>query len=641
MTKRYVHVTNPPNSNLSGFIAVDTESDGGGTFGKLKEVHSLAVWNDQQQEFFLLKWRPGGDYQHEWDSILDGRVPVFHNAAHDVSVLRELGIRVDKYHDSMLLGYDLNPNMKLMQFPGEKPSRHGIEAWGARWGMPKLRHPEWDEWRKSPTFYEELEPYNLRDTEICWKTFVYAYEALQKDPIAFEYYNLIELPFVECIIELNSTGMYIDAEKMEVWEDGLKEKRQQLYDEMWLVIDGLQCPGKTAHHAAQHEREDGYYEDFVEGKGWRFRFWTDFNPSSSTHIKYVYEKVFGIVLPSSEGEVILDVAPDLPFTQLLLQYKEIDKLLSTYTKPFREKRHEDGYVRARWKQILLTGRISCENPPLQTLPSRSELGSEFRSFVTVPSDDWVIVGVDLDQIELRVQTSWMALYCMERLGYIPDDVQLQIDIFADPEADFHQIMADHWEVSRRDSKTITFARGYGAGDAKLAFKMKTTKAEAKRKRKMADDANPSFKMVHDWIVEEFYDNGGLGHTLYGRRLLYPSFLLDPNAEITQVMKDGTEVPPESVREWIGYGERQAFNAKIQGSVADIVKVISIVVLPQAWDLGARFIGQVHDELLYICPRLTAPQLCSMLDTVTNRDDVLPYVKMTGKSKIGNSWLEAH
>lgn len=631
------------------FVAVDLETDGGGTFGELREIHSVALWNDDVQLFRVLKWKPDDglldEHKREWNEMLGGRTPIFHNAAFDVAVLRELGIECNVYEDSLIIGYNLNPNRKVIKVVGEEPSRHGIVAWGARFGMPKLSHPDWDVWRQSPDFYQELEEYNLRDAEICWKVFLECYPKLKQDSQAFDYYELVDKPFIDCIIELNDTGMYIDPQRLKEWTVELKEELQALYDEIYVKIDGKLCPGTATWHKTMHERDDGFYENPGNpdpDRGYKFRKWADFNPSNPSHIKYIYKELYGVYLDSTDKDNLPIQGADYELTHLIMEYKEIDKLLNTYCRPFYEKLDENNYVHADWKQTLLTGRISCQRPPLQTLPSRTERGATFRKFITVPNtEEYCIVGIDLDQIEVRIQVSQMAIYCMERLGYIPPDVLSMIDVFDDDEADFHSTMAELWGVERKMSKTLTFARAYGAGDASLAFKLKTTRAEVKAKRKQADDANPTYNQVRQWVLNEFYDTGGLGYTLYGRRLVYPTFSLQPSAVDNQVLPTGEEVPPERINEFLAWGERQAFNARIQGTQADIVKAVANKVLPLAWNLEARFMACVHDELLYMCPSRNADMLVEILESAVNGYHLLPFVKVSGKAKIGDSWYDAH
>lgn len=646
---------------LSNLIAVDTESIGGGSFGPIETFLSIAVCDDMGPRYKECLWKPddGIDYQKEWDDFLGEKIPVFHNAAHDVAVLREMGIDPGFYLCSMILGYNLNPNMKMIHVRGSEPSRYGIEAWGVRCGLQKLQHPKWEEWIHSPTFLEELPAYNMRDAEICWRILddLDILGKLQRDEQAWDYYLNVDLPFIEIIIELNQTGMLVDLDKMSEWEQELIPVQEDLARQAQEIVkDCGAFLGKSTWHKKMHEREDGFYTGETSDKGFKFIFYADeFNPASSGHIKEAYKKLYSIELENTTEDYLADKFGDIPLTPILLKYRQLNKLLGTYCKPFREKRSKDGYVRASWKQMLITGRISSKDPSLQVLPSRNELGSTFRKFIVAP-EGYSLVRVDFSNIEIRVMTALQAAYFLERRGYIPDDVQKIINVFWNdpdtPAGDFHGTMTTIWfnitsddpnfEHMRNDvAKHITFARTYGAGIKKLASQMAVDYMTAKKRKQLADETNPSFNQFKDWIIEEFEDGNGFEHTWFGRRLVYPTFELDLDADEDQTLKNGDIVPP-NLAEWLYQkGCRQAFNAKAgQGTAADIMKIVCITAAPFVWALGARFCGLVHDELLLYAPNENVQKTMEVLNIAVNRDDLLPFVPVRGTPSYGDNWLEA-
>jgi DNA polymerase I-like protein with 3'-5' exonuclease and polymerase domains len=648
------------NVNLNQLVAVDTESKGGGTFGDLEVLWSIAKYDENGGTCLWCDWIPGNDYQQEWDNFLGGKIPVFHNAAHDVSVLRELGIDVGPYLCSMIMGYNLNPNMKMIHVRGMKPTRYGIEAWGQRVGLSKLEHPPWDTWEYSPTFKEELPPYNIRDAEIVWRMMVEldVLGKLQRDKEAWDYYINVDLPFIEIIIELNSVGMLVDLEKMEEWEQELLPVQEKLLRQLnEMVKDVLPFTGTSTWHKKKHEREDGFYTgEFDEVKGYRFIFYRhEFIPTNAAHIKQACKKLYDVELENVQGDYLTERFGDLPIVPLLNEYRELDKLLGTYCKPFREKRSEDGYVRASWKQMLITGRISSQDPSLQVLPARDALGATFRKFI-VPPVGYKMVRVDFSNIEIRTMTAFQALYFMERKGYIPDDIQKIVEVFWNdpeaPEGDFHGTMTTIWFGLQPDhpdfkyyrnaiAKNITFARTYGAGINKLASQMKVDYATAKQRKLLADSTNPSFEEFKRWVVEEFEEGRGWEHTYFGRRLFYPTFMIDMEEDEEQTLPNGDIVSP-NLKDWLYQkGCRQAFNAKAgQAPAADILKIICVTVAPYIWKLGARFCGLVHDELLFYVPDETVQEVMQVLYIAINRDDILPYVPVRGTPSYGDSWLEA-
>lgn len=588
-----------------------------------------------------MHWQPGTDLQSEWEALCDGRIPVFHNAAYDVAVLNELGIDVPEFECTMIMGYDLNPNMKLIRTIGKEPSRYGLEAWGVRLGLHKLEAPSFDEWS------EEMIPYARRDAELTWEVFKFVAPKLFNDFVAWEHYHNIDKPFINIIIELNQTGLYIDTDRLADWMDELQPEIDRLFARMEELTDDYWFPGKTTWHKSMHpHRGDGYYTGLHDGtKGYQFCFYGMFNPNSHHHVRQAYKVLYDVDVESTESEYLGENFYHLEFTDVFTQYRKLSKLLGTYCKPFKEKRDEFGYVRGDWKQLLITGRISCESPSLQVLPSRDELGATFRKFIVSPHPEWIIVGVDLSNIELRVLASLMATYFLERRGYIPDDVQAMIDVFNNdpdtPEGDYHGVMAKMWNIGRKQSKSVTFGRIYGSGLRKFASQLKITIKEAKQLRANADKYNPSFKEFHEWVIDEFYEGRGLSHTMFGRRLVYPSFNLDPRCTELQELPTGEFIAPDEVSGAMARGERQAFNAKIQGTAADVLKMICNITAPIVWEYGGRLLAQVHDELLFLIPRSSSVPFLTELVHAFNNSHTLPHVPIFGTPKIGDSWYEVH
>lgn len=649
---------------LDDLIAVDTESNGGGSFGELKELWSIA-WKSKgtDAECLVGRWNPNSFADRErlkqdWARIVGDKIPVFHNAAHDVWILRDMGLEIPVYHCSMIMGYNLNPSMRTLQQVGMKPSKYGLDAWGVRLEMPKLQHPNWEEWKDSPEFFDELPIYNRRDAEITWGIIddLKVLKCLQADPLGWDYYCNVDLPFIEVIIEMNSTGLYVDLTVLEEWEGEMKLELDSLYQQLAAMASPVPSfTGTKRWHKVQHPDKDGYYTgEYREDKGWEFISHAEFSPTSAAHIKEVYKHVYGIELANTQEEYLEEKFGHIEFTQVLIEYKKIHKLLSTYCAPFRTKADEYGFVRAQFKQMCVTGRLSCEKPNLQNLPSRDARGATFRKFIVAPPG-YKIVRVDLSNIELRVMTALQAHYFTIHQGYIPEDIQKIIDVFWNdpetPEGDFHGVMTTIWfgidhthpdfkHIRSNVSKHITFARTYGAGIAKLAAQMKTDYDTAKQRKRLADRENPSFNTFRQWIVEEFEQGQGWEHTFFGRRLFYPSFKLDPESDEPQEMKNGEIIPPQLIEWRIAKGERQAFNAKAgQGTAADILKMIALSILPYAWDVGGKLVCQVHDELLFYIPEDKVQEFIPLLYQCVNREDILPYVPVRGTPTYGDNWLE--
>lgn len=622
--------------DLTTFIAVDLEvkhdhtRSGSTAFGAVLEIYCVATCDERGTHGYEVHWHPGERNQDSFDALLQGRTPVFHNAAYDVAVLRECGISVPQYECSYIAGYNLNPNMKEYHFRGQPPSRYGLRAWGVRLGMPKLEQPSFDEW--SP----EMLVYCKRDAEIAWNIWTYVYPRLASDPQALMYYQKVDRTFIESIMEMNDCGMYVDQDQLKHWMVEIKQIVNRTHFQINTLVP-FPIPGKKGYHKKQHTRNDIVYTGNVDPvKGYEYRVLKPFNPTYFGDIIYVYYRLYGIVLNGTNKD---NLPPGYDLTPLILQYRKYTKLLGTYCKPFSEKADDRGFVHASWKQELITGRISCTNPSLQVLPARDEIGSTFRKFVTAPDDQTDIHCVDLANIELRVQASLMALYWQDRRGFIPDDIEYILNIFR-TNGDYHQLMADLWEVPRKDAKNITFARNYGSGDRRLSVMMNCPIEVARSKRKQADDNNPSFVPFRNWILDESRQTGGLSYTFFGRRLVYPQFILDPNIMEDQELPNGDLIPASDTQSVIADGERKAFNARIQGTSADIIKILVNELLPELKRIGGRLVACVHDEVVMYCPKTHSEYWTQYLHSVFNREDLLPYVPIAGEPKYANSWYDA-
>lgn len=633
---------------LERSIAVDIESDGGGIFGPLREVWTIAVHNDTHKQVHWVRWKPGDDVEEmnrQWQEITQGLLPWFHNAAFDVSVLRSLGIRIPVYYDSMILGYNVNPNMRLIRQRGVKPSRNSIDAWGARFSLPKLVHPPWDEWKISEGFERELPIYNARDAEICWQVIKRCIKVLFNDPPAWNYFITVDNTFVDVIMHLNSSPMYINPDKLVEWEAALRQEQENTKQKI-LDLLGEDCTGyvvKTTYHKNQHIREDGFYDEEHTDKGWKFNFYGDFNPNSESHIIEAYSRLYGVRLSSTNREYLDEQFGNYPLTELVLKYRKYAKLTGTYCKPFRE-RCRDGFITAQWNQQLLTGRVSSSNPSLQVFPRGETLGTSLRGIVEAPTGYDVVV-IDLSNIELRVLASLQAKYSIDRLGYIPSDVQYILDVFNhDPETlegDYHQQMANMWGIERQESKAVTFGRVFGAMAPTIARKLKSTIHYAQDKMNKADEGNPTFSRVMEWITDEFISNNGVSHTMFGRRLIYPGVTIDPDEiDETFILPDDTKVTPRNAKYVRARSIRQARNAVVQGTAADVFKLLTLVVMGFIYTWDFRLIAIVHDELVFYVRQDHTELFKAMLNQVFNNDVMLPYVPVKGKANSGESWKDA-
>lgn len=319
---------------------------------------------------------------------------------------------------------------------------------------------------------------------------------------------------------------------------------------------------------------------------------------------------------STNADVLESLAPDYPIVSLVLEYRTLAKLKSTYCDGLKKCVAPDGRIHSTLNQTeTRTGRISSTEPNLQNIPVRSEVGRELRKFF-VAKEGHVLVDADYSQIELRV------------LAHIADDERM-ISAFNDGD-DIHTITASqvfnmpHEAVTplmRTRAKAVNFGIVYGIGAFSLAKDIGVTRAEADRYIKGYLHNFSGVDSYMQKVIADAKENGFVS-TLFGRRRYLPE-LTSSNAMLRQ------------------FGERVARNMPIQGTAADIIKIAMIKVYERMKEekLGARLIMQVHDELIVEAPEAEAEKVCAIVKEEMENATAMN-VKLTADVHSGKSWYEA-
>lgn len=463
-------------------IALDLETQGGGSFGELEKVWCCSyAYRDEAGDLVndvldfshlepqQIRGTPGGQTLQRW---LDNDEPTFHNASFDVPILRSLGFDIGFFHCSMVMGYAVNPNILPVSAPGHKPEKYSLWAWGIRLGIPKLEQPDFDTWD------EKLKVYAKQDTFLSLNLTEYLLRLLGKDAKAWQHYLNIERPYIEAVMEMEAVGMHIDEVKLlevvDKLEDILIDLEKEMTDLVGLAPIGQKKKWVNRRPDLEGRREDGYLYlgEFPdpkkpERKLYHYAEWVPFKATAaglSYALKELYDwqpKEFTKTgVPKTNKDILSDF--DYPLVELYLENQEASKLLSTYGEAFLTRRDAYDFIHASWNQcITRTGRLSSSKPNLQNIPTRTDLGKLFRECVTaIPG--WKLVGIDCQAIEYRVLAALQLQFFLEEYGEIPPDVQLMVDVFnKDPdtqEGDIHTQMALLWSVSRSQGKNISYGR---------------------------------------------------------------------------------------------------------------------------------------------------------------------------------------
>lgn len=319
---------------------------------------------------------------------------------------------------------------------------------------------------------------------------------------------------------------------------------------------------------------------------------------------------------STNAEVLEDLKDKHPAVALLLEYRQLAKLKSTYTDGLQTCIAEDGRIHTTFNQTeARTGRISSLEPNLQNIPVRTEQGKRLREFF-VAGENRVLVDADYSQIELRV------------LAAISDDENM-INAFRSGK-DIHTATASQvfglpidmiTPVLRSRAKAVNFGIVYGIGAFSLSKDIGVTRKEADSYIKSYLATYPKVAQYMENTIENAKQNGYVT-TIFGRRRYLPE-LSSSNGMLR------------------AFGERVARNAPIQGAAADIIKLAMIKVFETLKEKvpTANLILQVHDELIVECDQSDAETVCKILKTEMENAVKLK-VDLIADAHFGKTWLES-
>lgn len=318
-------------------------------------------------------------------------------------------------------------------------------------------------------------------------------------------------------------------------------------------------------------------------------------------------------------EVLLKLAPKHPIVPLILEWRKLSKLKSTYIDALPALINpKTGRIHTTYTQtITATGRLSSVNPNLQNIPIRTERGRDIRKAFVAADDDHVLLAADYSQIELRI------------VAHVCGDERM-IETFRRHE-DIHASMAAHiygvpqedvTKDMRRNAKTVNFGILYGISAFGLADRLQIPQFEA---RQLITDYFRSFPKINDYLNNTlaFAREHLYVETLLGRR----RYIRDINAHNAILRKSA---------------ERNAINAPIQGTAADLIKIAMIRIQRAIEErhLHSRMILQVHDELVFDTPKDELETLRELVRTEMSNAMQLS-VPLDVDINYGHSWFDAH
>ena len=417
------------------------------------------------------------------------------------------------------------------------------------------------------------------------------WEALKADSALWNLYNEVELPLAEVLSEMQQAGVRVDVEM-------LKRAEEQLSKELTTLEQGIYTAAGVTFNVNSPKQVGEVLFDQLK---------LDAEAKKSKTGQY-----------STSEEVLLGLKGKHEVVGMILEYRELKKLISTYISALPTYINpETGKIHTTYNQtVTATGRLSSSNPNLQNLPIRSERGQLIREAV-IPDDGCVFLSADYSQIELRL----LAHFSQD--PHLVEAFRSGKDVHAATAAKIFNVPLEQvTKEQRRQAKTANFGIIYGISAFGLAQQLDCSRSEAKA---LIDGYFTAFPGVIDYIdrQKELARQQGYAITLFGRKRYLPD-ILSHNATVRS------------------FAERNAVNSPIQGTAADIIKMAMVTIHRRLKEEGlrAQMIMQVHDELNFNVPQCEVERVRDIV--VSEMQNVVHLtVPLIADCGIGTNWLQAH
>lgn len=557
------------------------------------EMVGLSVaWKEHESYYIAM---PAS--RSEAKSLLDRLVPVFvntetlkigQNIKYDIMVLANYGVVVSgRLFDTMVAHFLLYPNAKHgMDAMAESLLKYkpiAIETLIGNKGATQgnMRNVE----------LEKIKEYAAEDADITLQL----YNRLNGEMAQSGFEKLfteIEMPLVPVLADMEYTGVCIDSEALAAYGQTLNKKAiesEQIIKQLAGVDFNISSPKQVGEVLFEQLKIDVGAKKTKTGQY------------------------------STSEETLQKLAADNPIVAEILNYRGLLKLINTYVEALPKLVNKrTGRIHTSYNQtVVVTGRLSSSNPNLQNIPIRDENGRELRKAFIPSGADRVFLSADYSQVELRL------------MAHLSNDPHLIAafrngeDIHAATAAKIFKVPLD--EVTsdmRRKAKTANFGIIYGISAFGLAERLNIQRKEAKELIDGYFESFPDVKIYMDRCIEDARKKGSV-YTIFGR-----SRKLDDINSRNQVVR--------------GVAERNAINAPIQGSAADIIKIAMVNIFNEISKrkLKSKMLLQVHDELNFDVPREELNEMKSLVKECMESACKLnvPLIADMGE---GQNWLEAH
>ena len=516
-------------------------------------------------------------------------IKIGQNLKYDIITLNKYNIHVSgELFDTMIAHYLLQPEQRHnLNFLAQKYLNHNpisIEQLIGKKGKNQLSM------RSVPT--EKLIPYACEDADLTWQLKDMLIKELH-DNALWNLAKKIEMPLIHVLIHMEINGVKIHVKELLDYARQLKDELQHMQQEiqhMAGVEFNIDSPKQLGEILFDRLK-------IVE------------NPKKTKTKQY-----------ATSEETLQQLSDKHPIISKVLEYRSIRKLSSAYVESLPKLIHNNtGKIHTSFNQaIASTGRLSSYNPNLQNIPIREERGRRIRKAFIPSNDDCLLMAADYSQIELRI------------MAHMSEDTNL-IKAFQNNQ-DIHRATAanifhlDNLEKvtkdQRRKAKTANFGIIYGISAYGLSQRLDISREEARKLIEEYFKNFPGVKKYMDRSIAMAREKGYV-QTIWGRK----RFLEHINSRNATLR---------------GMAERNAINAPIQGSAADIIKIAMLNIYAELRDqhFSSKLILQVHDELIFDTRKTELNEMKTMVRHKMESACTLT-VPLTVEIGAGNNWLEAH
>jgi len=432
---------------------------------------------------------------------------------------------------------------------------------------------------------EKTSFYAAEDAEIVFRL-TEIFQKKLKEVKLENFFHSVELPLIPVLTQMEYDGVFVDGKHL-----------KSMSKEMGKKIDNL---------VADIQKEAG----------------TEFNVNSTQQLGQILFDILGLkqIQKRSTAERVLEhLKQDHPLPGLVLEYRKLNKLRSTYIDALPELIHEKtGRIHSTFSQtVAATGRLSSRDPNFQNIPIRTEEGREIRKAFRAEKKGWRIVSCDYSQIELRI------LAHLSKDPSLIDGFQKGEDIHSRTASDIFGVKIDDvLPEMRRSAKIVNFGLIYGAGPFRMSQELGVPRNEAQA---IIDAYFTQYAGIKNYIEStlDYARENKYVETMLGRRR--PVWDIDSNNHMHREA-----------------AKRMAINMPIQGTNAEMIKLAMIAIHHKLKEkkMESKMVIQIHDELMFEAPKAEVDDLIGMVvEEMVNA--LLLDIPIVVDSGVGDSWFEAH